>query len=644
MKYFNRNYMIQNIKKSKSVLAFFLGIIPIISLLAFIILITNADYEAVNLETISIVHFFGIYFIPIILSVCLFGFVYKKKSVDFIGSMPISKKGIFLSNTIGGILLILAMILLCAFGIYFTSLFTGFILPFRMISDYILIWSISYIFVFIMSNIAMSVSGNISTQVVVTLLILFFVPCLVDYISGLCDLVYLQPSYYLIHLEETELWHSASKEIVSNYTIPYNNLHMLLDGNFQIWNFVSMLKMTILSIIGYFIGYFFYLRRQMEVNETSFKSLKTHSMIKAFTMVPIIFLIAELIPDIDFNNHIPFLLIICILLGLLIYYFIYDLITRKTISNIKTSLKHFCVTLIVLFGVSLIFQFVFTDKRHSIYVQDKDITGYQIPIHDRYFTDSNYVTVKDQKILSYLTEELKSNNSWEEGEQYLEIRILVKDTPYQLWISIPTQTYEELWEMIENTKKVEIVDGIFNSNKVFALGANLEEVSKKTTNFKLIKEAKNVVKGRNGCEMDNSLSIPISLYAYQNGRIISYSIDSCASDYLNDYAVSSIQKENERLYKKISDQYINGNINIWVGHYPKSIDKLGINIHSYMAGYQSKILSFIRKHHKDNFSINKEYISFTVNLDNKYYVYYTNKVDEIMNLLNIDGNENYDTN
>lgn len=640
MKYFNRNYMVQNIKKSKSVLAFFLGIIPIINLLAFIILITNVDYKIVNLETISIVHFFGIYFIPIILSVCLFGFVYKKKSVDFIGSMPISKKGIFLSNTIGGILLLLAMVLLCALGIYFTSLFTGFILPFRMISDYILIWSITYIFVFIMSNIAMSVSGNISTQFVVTLLILFFVPFIVDYISDLCNLTYLQPSHYAICLEGSELCHGASREIITNYTIPYNNLR----GDFQIWNVVSIIKMTILSIVGYFIGYFFYSKRQMEVNETSFKNLKTHNIVKAFTMVPIIFFIIELIPDIGPNDHLPFLLIICILLGLLIYYFIYDLITRKTISNIKTSLKHFCVTLVILLGISYIFHSVFTDKGYTVYIQDKDITGYQIPINNSFFTNSDYVTVKDPEILSLLTQDLKKSNSWEEGDQYLEIRMLIKDISYKIWVSLPTSTYEELFEMIENAKKVEVADGLFNSNKVFALGANLEEVSKKTTNMKLIKEAKKVVKDRNSCDADKKLHIPISLYVYQDGKIYSYQVDSCTNDYLNDYAVSSIQKENERLYQNINHQYTNGNINVWMEHYPDSIEKLEINIHSYIVGYRSKILSFIRKNYKDTFSSSKEYISFTVSLNGKYYTYCTNKVDEIMDLLDISGDEKYDTN
>lgn len=643
MKSFNRDYMIQNIKKSRSVLAFFLGIIPIISLLAFIILITNAEYEAICLETISIIHFFGIYLIPIMLSVCLFGFVYKKKSVDFIGSMPISRKGIFLSNTIGGILLILAMVLLCALGIYFTSLFTGTVIPFHMISDYILLWSVTYIFVFIISNIAMSVSGNISTQVVVTFLILFFIPFMMDYISGLSGLTYLQPYNNTIYLDGSDLYHLGDRMITTNYTMPYNILHVL-NGGFQIWNVISIIKMTILSIVGYFVGYFFYFKRKMEVNETSFQNLKTHNIIKAFTMVPVIFMIIKIVPDPTSSIYISPLLTICVLLGLLIYYFIYDLITKKSITNIKTSFKHFTITLILLFGIGFLFSNVFHESVHTIYVGEEDIEGYQVPIYSNQpFSENNYITIKDKEILSFLTQELKNSNHYEEGDRYMEIRMLVNHTSYRIWNSFTEKFHKQLYEMIESSKNIEIANGLFTSRKTFALGVDLNklsEVSNYTTNAKLIKEAKNVVKNRTTCEENKKLCIPVSLYAYQNGRIISYSVDSCTNEYLDDYVVSSIQKENKKLYQSLSNQY--SSFNIWINHYPDNLKK--VNSNSYILEYQSKLFSFIRKHYKDTFSSNKEYISFVISLNNKNYTYYTNKVDEILELLDFDKDGAYDIN
>ena len=53
----------------------------------------------------------GTFILPIIISICLFNYIYKKKSVDFINSMPISRKSIFITNTILGIIIIIFFIL-----------------------------------------------------------------------------------------------------------------------------------------------------------------------------------------------------------------------------------------------------------------------------------------------------------------------------------------------------------------------------------------------------------------------------------------------------------------------------------------------------------------------------------------------------
>ena len=54
MKYFNYNYMKENIKKSKAILAFFLGIIPVISILFFLGI--KDDYNSLTLASISLIN------------------------------------------------------------------------------------------------------------------------------------------------------------------------------------------------------------------------------------------------------------------------------------------------------------------------------------------------------------------------------------------------------------------------------------------------------------------------------------------------------------------------------------------------------------------------------------------------------------
>ena len=97
---FNFNYLKENIKKSKSTILLCILLIPIINGLVFLINTTSSKVINPDIYTISSVLLIGIYVIPIVLSITLFSFVYKKGSIDFTLSLPINKKQIFLTNTL----------------------------------------------------------------------------------------------------------------------------------------------------------------------------------------------------------------------------------------------------------------------------------------------------------------------------------------------------------------------------------------------------------------------------------------------------------------------------------------------------------------------------------------------------------------
>ena len=106
-KLFNLDYFLQNIKKSKMSILLFLLVVPIFTSL----LIITAGEELMDVSFLGLGGFniFFMYITPFILSLSLFGYVYKKRSADFMCSMPISRKSVFTTNTIGGILLIILM-------------------------------------------------------------------------------------------------------------------------------------------------------------------------------------------------------------------------------------------------------------------------------------------------------------------------------------------------------------------------------------------------------------------------------------------------------------------------------------------------------------------------------------------------------
>ena len=135
---FNFNYLKQNLKKSKGALAVFIGIIPIINILIlFMLNDNNHSNEVITLPVLSIINFLGIFILPIVISICSFGYVFKKRSVDFVNSMPISRKSIFITNTIGGIAILVLMNLINAIFIYILSnTLSNLTIPTGMIIDY----------------------------------------------------------------------------------------------------------------------------------------------------------------------------------------------------------------------------------------------------------------------------------------------------------------------------------------------------------------------------------------------------------------------------------------------------------------------------------------------------------------------------
>ena len=132
----NLNYLFQNLKKSRNILAIFIGLIPILNTIILIMMLTSDSNYILGFAEISIINIIGIYILPIVISICLFNYIYKRKSVDFINSMPISRKSIFITNTILGIIIFTTMLLINTILTYTTCLIFKSPIPFMMLFDY----------------------------------------------------------------------------------------------------------------------------------------------------------------------------------------------------------------------------------------------------------------------------------------------------------------------------------------------------------------------------------------------------------------------------------------------------------------------------------------------------------------------------
>ena len=349
---FNFNFLKENVRKSKGLLAFLLGVIPIINIIFLIVLLTTSSSNLLEFDIVSFLTYAGIIFIPLSLSVTLFGFVLKKKSVDFILSKPISRKSLFITNTLGGILVILVFMIIntLIFGL-FGLVFESLTIPFGLLVDYFLFWFISYVFMFTVINLAIVLSGNLITSVVVALIILLIVPYLnginyitQDYYSGdnyiICENPDCKPeSYYCYndddceeHLLNNEYRLYYGKLLTYNFTAPLVMLNEAANNNDTFYNSMSLIKMIVLSVIYFAIGYFVFKNRKMENNETSFKSSFAHYLVKGITLFPICLLTYAIIEE---TGAIGWLISI---VGIIIYSVVYDLITRREIYKPVKSL------------------------------------------------------------------------------------------------------------------------------------------------------------------------------------------------------------------------------------------------------------------------------------------------------------------
>ena len=180
---FHIKYIFENLKKSKALLALLLFLFPLIMSL---IQILTKTYGVIDLLSENILSILAMFIIPVLLSMILFSFLYKRKKVDFIIGMPLSRKQIFISNTIAGIVIIILIFLINVFFLFLFSCFAeNTFLYWPLVFDYLLFYILGYILVFTAANLAMTIVGNVMTQIVVTLLLLFFIPFCTLYYQGI---------------------------------------------------------------------------------------------------------------------------------------------------------------------------------------------------------------------------------------------------------------------------------------------------------------------------------------------------------------------------------------------------------------------------------------------------------------------------
>ena len=400
IKLFNFKFMKQMLKKAKGQLIIFLLLVPIFTFLSLLVIYSGNTGGVLDYTSISIINFIGMYVIPVILSINLFNFIYKRASVDFINSMPINKKTIFCSNVLLGIILIIVMQLVNVLGILVFCAFKPEIVLFKeLIWDSFIMTTISYIFVFTATNLAMCLSGNVITQIIMTCLIVFFVPFFMNNLNN--NIFDMDIGGYVLELDGPVLNGNENIQLMKfdmyNETMPYRTLKCMFCYGVSLYNSISIIKMFVLSIVYTAIGAILFEKRKFENLGESFRDIKIHQIVKALTMFPMFALINKLnLLESDIE-------VILLVYALLIAYFvIYDIITAKK-NKFKTTLISIVVVFLALNGITLGIDKMISKRPAKFYSLD-DIKSVSIDMegYRRYYSDILDYEITDKKIIEMI--------------------------------------------------------------------------------------------------------------------------------------------------------------------------------------------------------------------------------------------------
>lgn len=646
-KLFNYKYLLQNIKKSKALLLTFILLVPILSSLLIILTgIDSSNTTVFDLEKLSIISIPLLFIVPILLSIALNGYVYKRKSVDFIGSMPINRNTIFITNTIGGagILFLMFIINIILFG-FISIIFSNIYIPLGLLFDYFILWFISYTFVFIVSNLAMSISGNMASQIVVSLLILFLIPYIHFYTSNVGRMYNGSDTYWIKTTNETmPLTHSCSltdyydiskclinkdlgiyysnftKEEANNYTTPFKLISMIFssDDN-NIYSSPSITKMIILSIIYFILGLIMFNRRKMEVCETSFKSMHIHNLVKSLTLIPIVSIV-YLLTGKEFSMELIFMIVL-----VFIYNLIYDLITKKNLNNMKLSLIYFVVSVVVIYSYSYLITNIHSRDK---YIDSNDLVSVSVNSNlYNYNANLSDIYINNKELINIL---VRNHLSTLDGEYVINASVLDKHkNTYSFNVSMNEEDYNRVIDILSNDKDYSREFKKFINKKVYAikLGDNTYSYHELKHIINYIKEVfvNTSIKEYLSSDYNDNNRFNIVLYTYDNHNLVSYNIDRIISSKLNEMILDIENNSFKNAYRKGIE-----------GYYHISIDEVNCDDEYYIINEsQEELLSFVDKYINDDIILDKEYVVLTFYIQNthNYYYFYTNRVQELNNLI-----------
>jgi len=355
----------------------------------------------------------------------------------------------------------------------------------------------------------------------------------------------------------------------NSFTAPLSFLNAHQD---TIYNEASIIKMSILSIIYFIISFFTFKIRKMENNEISFHSELMHYFIKTLVFIPIGFVCYAIMYD-GGNGS-----ILIAIAGALIYYIVYDLITRKNIFKLRKSLIICFISFAFITGSFYLYHKSIEDKH--IYLENIEKISF--------YHAGEYLNISDAKIINEIIKTSVNNNGYMSGR----IAIFEKNHKYY-------STYININENLNKT----INQYILKRNISLATTYNYNSIDSVSHKIPLTKEFKKLAKDTMSyLKIDDlrNASKTISVYDYSNHAYQKLVIPYTLNEELDKYVLTSF---NNRFIDFVSDYNNKNSINFVIE------SSLFNSQESYVFNYviNSNLSSFIDYIKENNYkTIDKE--------------------------------------
>lgn len=641
-KLFNFKYFYQNLKKSKGIAIVFALVLPVINFFIFLTRNLNTNNTAImSMRDLSVINIILMFVGPIVLSFLLFGYMLKKKNVDFIASLPISRKSIFFTNTFMGILMILAINLINAIVLIILNYTNVFATPLALIFDHFLLWSIIYVFIFVTCNLAIISSGNMLTSLIVTCLLLCFVPFSKDLyviyrdrnntnIKLKCDYDECKLKDYICYSSDCEndlknnVYNlNVSSEGKADKTIyPYYFASkIVLGGSATIYDKSAILLTFLTSIVYIVAGYFMFKKRNFEDCETSFKNLVAHGIVKAMVLLPIIAIIIE-------SRYYEDFAIVIIILLLCLYYAIYDFLTLKKISFAKSALFSFLIIVLIEVGACFTLRSL-KETTEIIKVSDIKKLYVQGP-----FGKADYIN--DRKIINFLISNIQDENSYRKAsDKFYRIYFKTNNGTYSISTWLNRKVYKEFLNLISKSDEICASVKDINKDKVFAVSINGYAIKDKEIILDLIDKTVNSKSFSELMSTNSDNDTNIALYYYESHVIKTNNIPTKLSKELEEYVVLEYQKilkaeiEKQIKKKKVDDIYVS------ISDY-RGFNNLKLNddeLDFVTSSSSKEIVYYIKDNLDEKVDLNKPYVSIDCYIGENIFPFYTNNVDKLENLI-----------